>query len=59
MQTLLEAVRAIGQTKGPRLVALYGCMYSGMLRPSETAPLLLDERIQEFGTAPHGRLFRT
>ena len=27
----------------PRLRALYGCMYYGMLRPSEAASLLLDE----------------
>src|SRR5262245_29360642 len=43
MRTLLEAIRAIGQTQGPRLVALYGCMYYGMLRPSEAASLLLDQ----------------
>ena len=43
MRTLLEAIKAIGQTQGPRLVALYGCMYYGMLRPSEAASLLLDK----------------
>jgi integrase len=43
MRALLEAIRAIGQTQGPRLVALYGCMYYGMLRPSEAASLLLAE----------------
>ena len=40
---LLEAIRATGRTQGPRLVALYGCMYYGMLRPSEAASLTLNE----------------
>ena len=43
MRQLLDAIRATGQTQGPRLVALYGCMYYGMLRPSEAASLMLDE----------------
>jgi len=43
MRTLLDAIRATGKTQGPRLVALYGCMYYGMLRPSEAVSLLLDE----------------
>jgi integrase len=43
MRALLEGVRATGRTQGPRLVALYGCMYYGMLRPSEAISLLLDE----------------
>jgi integrase len=43
MSVLLEAIRATGRTQGPRLVALYGCMYYGMLRPSEAVSLMLDE----------------
>ncbi len=43
MRQLLDAIRATGQTQGPRLVALYGCMYYGMLRPSEAVSLMLDE----------------
>jgi integrase len=47
---LLEAIRATGRTQGPRLVALYGCMYYGMLRPSEAVSLLLHEcRLPEVG----------
>ena len=40
---LLDAISSTGRTQGPRLVALYGCMYYGMLRPSEAVSLLLDE----------------
>jgi integrase len=40
---LLDAIRTTGRTQGPRLVALYGCMYYGMLRPSEAASLALNE----------------
>jgi hypothetical protein len=43
MRALLEAIRSTGKSQGPRLVALYGCMYYGMLRPSEAVALLLDE----------------
>jgi integrase len=43
MRTLLAAIATTGRTQGPRLAALYGCMYYGMLRPSEAASLLLDE----------------
>jgi integrase len=43
MRALLEAIRSTGKTQGPRLVALYGCMYYGMLRPSEAASLMLTE----------------
>jgi integrase len=43
MQQLLDAIRGIGETQGPRLAALYGCMYHGMLRPSEAVSLMLDE----------------
>lgn len=50
MRALLDAIRATGRTQGPRLVALYGCMYYGMLRPSEAVSLLLDEcRLPEEG----------
>jgi integrase len=42
-RALLDAIRATGRAQGPRLVALYGCMYYGMLRPSEAASLALDE----------------
>lgn len=43
IRALLEGVKATGRTQGPRLAALYGCMYYGMLRPSEAISLLLDE----------------
>jgi hypothetical protein len=43
MRLLLDAIHATGRTQGPRLVALYGCMYYGMLRPSEATSLQLDE----------------
>ena len=43
MRQLLEAIRCIGRTQGERLAALYGCMYYGMLRPSEAVSLLIDE----------------
>ena len=43
MRVLLDGIRATGRTQGPRLVALYGCMYYGMLRPSEAVSLMLDE----------------
>lgn len=43
MRQLLDAIRSIGKSQGSRLVALYGCMYYGMLRPSEAVSLRLDE----------------
>jgi integrase len=43
MRALLTAIRSTGLSQGPRLVALYGCMYYGMLRPSEAVSLRLDE----------------
>ena len=43
MDKLISAIAATGRTQGPRLKALYGCMYYGMLRPSEAASLMLDE----------------
>jgi integrase len=43
MEKLIAAVGTVGRTQGPRIKALYGCMYYGMLRPSEAASLLLDE----------------
>jgi integrase len=42
MRGLLEAIGSIGLSQGPRLVALYGCMYYGMLRPSEAVSLRAD-----------------
>jgi integrase len=39
----LDAIRSTGKSQGPRLVALFGCMYYGMLRPSEAVSLRLDE----------------
>jgi hypothetical protein len=33
MRELLAAIGKVGSTQGSRLVALYGCMYYGMLRP--------------------------
>jgi integrase len=43
MDKLISVIAVTGRTQGPRLKALYGCMYYGMLRPSEAASLLLDE----------------
>jgi integrase len=43
MEKLIGAVGVIGATQGPRLRALFGCMYYGMLRHSDAASLLLDE----------------
>jgi hypothetical protein len=43
MEELLAAIGTVGRTQGPRLKTLYGCMYYGMLRPSEATSLLLDE----------------
>ena len=43
MRALIAAIATTGRTQGPRLAALYGCMYYAMLRPSEAASLLLDE----------------
>jgi hypothetical protein len=43
MRALVAAIVTLGKTQGPRLAALYGCMYYGMLRPSGAASLLLDE----------------
>jgi len=40
---LLDAVRGVGKTQGPRLVAVFGCMYYGMLRPSEAVNLRRDD----------------
>jgi integrase len=43
MEKLIAAVATVGRTQGPRLRALFGCMYYGMLRPSEAASLLANE----------------
>ena len=43
MRRLLDAIRSTGKSQGPRLVALYACMYYGMLRPSEAVSLLAGE----------------
>jgi integrase len=43
MEKLIAAIGTLGRTQGPRVRALYGCMYYGMLRPSEAASLVLDE----------------
>ncbi len=43
MRDLLAAIRQVGRTQGSRLVALYGCMYYGMLRPSEAVALHVDD----------------
>jgi integrase len=42
VRALLEAIKGVGETQGPRLVALYGCMYYGMLRHSEAIALTKD-----------------
>ncbi|TQN32628.1 site-specific recombinase XerC [Haloactinospora alba] len=39
IRNLLDAIGNVGSTQGPRLVALYGCMYYGMLRPQEAVSL--------------------
>jgi integrase len=39
VRALLDAIGSVGKTQGPRLVALYGCMYFAMLRPSEAVAL--------------------
>ena len=54
MRQLLDAIRLTGKSQGSRLVALYGCMYYGMLRPSEAVSLRLDEC--ELPAAGWGRL---
>jgi hypothetical protein len=41
MRLLLDAICSTGKSQGLRLVALFGCMYYGMLRPSEAVSLLL------------------
>jgi integrase len=43
MEKLIAAAGTVGRTQGPRLRALFGCMYYAMLRPSEAASLVLDE----------------
>ena len=43
MEELLAAMETVGRTQGPRLKVLFGCMYYGLLRPSEAASLLLDK----------------
>jgi integrase len=43
MRELLAAIGTVGRTQGPRLVALYGCMYYAMLRPSEAVSLRHDD----------------
>jgi len=43
MEKLIAAVGTVGETQGPRLRALFGCLYYGMLRPSEAVSLLADE----------------
>lgn len=43
IRALLAAIGEVGRSQGPRLVALFGCMYYAMLRPSEAVSLRLDE----------------
>jgi len=43
MEKLIAAVGTVGKTQGPRLRALYGCTYYGMLRLSEAVSLLVTE----------------
>ncbi len=42
MRALLDAIKSVGTTQGPRLVALFACMYYAMLRPSEAFALTMD-----------------
>lgn len=48
---LLDTIRSVGKTQGPRLVAAFGCMYYGMMRPSEAINLRKDNcvRLPETG----------
>jgi integrase len=43
MRELLTAIGKVGRSQGPRLVALYGCMYYAMHRPSEAISLRRDD----------------
>ena len=43
MEKLIAVIGTVGKTQGPRLRAVFGCMYYGMLRPSEAVSLLLTE----------------
>ena len=43
MRLLIDAIGSTGKSQGARLVALYRCMYYGMLRPSEAVSLLASE----------------
>jgi integrase len=36
---LLDAVRQVGRTRGPRMVAMFACMYYAALRPEEASDL--------------------
>ncbi|MDN3351794.1 site-specific integrase [Actinomadura sp. DC4] len=42
VRALLDAIKGVGETQGPRLVALFACMYYAMLRPSEAMALTKD-----------------
>ena len=39
VERMLDVCAAIGTTQGPRFRAFYGCMYHGLMRPSEVAAL--------------------
>ncbi|GAA3409134.1 tyrosine-type recombinase/integrase [Streptosporangium vulgare] len=39
VRALLDAVRQVGRTRGPRMVAMFACMYYAALRPEEASGL--------------------
>ncbi|MGC5015101.1 tyrosine-type recombinase/integrase [Streptosporangium sp. DT93] len=38
-RTLLDAVKQVGRTRGPRMMAMFACMYYAALRPEEASGL--------------------
>jgi integrase len=40
---LLDEIRQVGRTQGPRIAPVFGCMYYAMLRPSEAVNLCKDD----------------
>lgn len=39
VEHMLEVCATLGRTQGPRFAVFYGCMYYGLMRPSEVAAL--------------------
>lgn len=42
-RTLLDAVKQVGWTRGPRMMAMFACMYYAALRPEEASGLRLQD----------------